>query len=578
MRNLKATAMRRIRSLAAIALLAAASPAAAQHEGGHAHEPAEQLGTVAFETSCGPEAQRAFTRGVAWLHSFEYEDAERAFLEAAKADPSCAMAHWGVAMSQHHPLWAPPTPAEFQKGRDAIARAAAVGGKTARERDYIAALSTFYASPDPATHRARSFAYETAMGDLHRRWPDDQEAAVFHALALAAAGMIDDDASFAREKQAAAILDAVLAREPNHPGVAHYLIHSYDFPPLAPLALPAARRYAAIAPASAHAQHMPSHIFTRLGLWDEAIASNLQAEAAARAYAAKHGLPGSWDERLHAMDYLAYAYLQEGADAKAAGVLEDLWRIERVDPANFKVAFAFGAIPARIALERRQWREAAALALPDSARKAVPWAQFPWAEAQIHFARAVGAARSGDVELSRREVARLREIREGLKGAPGNYDWGLQVEIQRQVAEAWAEAAAGRTEPAVALMSAAADLDDATEKHPVTPGAILPAREQLGELLLQAGRPAEALAAFEQSLERAPRRFHSLYGAAEAARAAKDEAKARQFYAELLDVGCKGDGARRELAEARRLVPEAAQPACLAAASTASRAAGARAR
>ncbi len=548
--------MRSNLALAAAALLVTASPAAAQHEH-HTHEPAEQLGTVTFEVSCRPEAQRQFTRGVAWLHSFEYEDAERAFAASAQADPQCAMAHWGVAMSQYHPLWAAPTPAEFEKGRQAIARAAAIGGETARERDYITALSAFYASPDPAAHRQRTFAYESAMEGVHRRWPKDQEAAVFYALAMVAAGMIDDDATFAREKRAAAILDAVLAREPDHPGVAHYLIHSYDFPALAPLALNAARRYAAIAPASAHAQHMPSHIFTRLGLWDEAVASNLQAEAAAKAYAVKHGLPGSWDERLHAMDYLAYAYLQEGADAKADGVLQELWRIERVDPANFKVAFAFGAIPARIALERRRWDEAAALTLPDSARKAVPWAQFPWAEAQIHFARAVGAARGGNLELARREVARLREIREGLKGAPGNYDWGLQVEIQRQVAEAWTEAAAGRTVAAVALMRAAADLDDATEKHPVTPGAILPAREQLGELLLQTNRPAEALAAFEQSLERAPGRFNSLYGAATAARGARDEAKARRYYAELLTVSCKGDDARPELAEARAFVPQA---------------------
>lgn len=510
--------------LFAAAILAAAGPAWAQHE----HHAAE-LGEVAFATSCRAEAQGTFNRAIAWLHSFEYEEAEKSFLEAAGADPKCAMAQWGVAMSHYHPLWAPPGPAELEKGAAAVARAQALGAPTARERDYVAAMAAFYRDAATVGHGPRVLAYVDAMRELHRRHPDDQEGAVFYALALIAAGTMDNDESFAREKEAAGLLNAVLARQPRHPGVSHYLIHSYDYPPLAHLALPAARSYAGIAPASAHAQHMPSHIFSRLGLWKEAIASDLKAEAAAKAHAARNKMPGAWDEQLHAMDYLAYAYLQLGEDAKARGVMDELNAIERVDPPNFKVAYSMAAIPARYALERRQWAEAAALALPPTSVAAVPWARFRWAQAHIHFARAVGAARSGKVELAREEVGRLAEIVQALPAKPGEYDWGKQVDIERQIAAAWLSKAEGRGDEAVGLMRAAADLDDATEKHPVTPGQILPAREQLGELLLELNRPAEALAEFEASLTRAPGRFGGLSGAARAADLAKESAKAARY-------------------------------------------------
>ncbi|HUQ12763.1 MAG TPA: hypothetical protein VM055_00625 [Novosphingobium sp.] len=526
-------------------MLAGAAPPPEHH---HDHGP--QLGTVKFETSCSAQAQATFVRGLGWLHSFEYEEAARTFQAAAAADPECAIARWGEAMTYYHPLWAAPNPAELAKGRDALARARTTGASP-RERDYIAALETFYRDSDRRDHMTRALAYAEAMDALRARYPDDREAAVFDALALIAAGTMDADPAFTREHQAGAILNRVLALEPDHPGVAHYLIHSFDYPPLAELALPAARRYAAIAPDSPHAQHMPSHIFVRLGLWDEAIASNRASEASARTFAKAQGLPDSSSERLHAMDYLAYAYLQTGRDAEAARVLADLNAIRRADPPIFTVAYAATAIPARIALERRRWKEAAALTLPASVAGLAPLDTFGWAAAHIHFARAVGAARSGDAPAARAELARLGAIEDALVVPPGTYDWRTQVSIARQVAEAWATQAEGRGDEALRIMRAAAALDDASEKHPVTPGTLLPAREQLGELLLALGRPADALREYEAALIRAPRRLGALYGAARAARGAGNAGKARTYYAELVTQTAGGDARRPEIAEAR---------------------------
>ena len=531
-------------------LLTSASPTSAQH-GAHEHDAAERVGTVDFPVSCNAEAQTLFNRAVAWLHSFEYQSAERTFAEAAAADPRCAMAQWGIAMSQYHPLWAPPTPQELERGSQAIARARTLSGADGLERDFIEALHVFYEGAPQIDHRTRVLAYEAAMGRLHGRHGSMREVAVFYALALIAAGTLDDDAEFGREQRAATLLGQVLAAAPHHPGVAHYLIHGYDYPPLAHLAIDAARRYADIAPASAHAQHMPSHIFTRLGLWEEAIRSNRAAEQAAINHARQIEMAGTWDQQLHAMDYLAYAYLQSGRDREAAQVLRALQSVERADPPSQTAAYSLSAVPARLALERRQWREAAALTLPESSRGALPWERFRWGEAAIHFARAIGAARSGDAALARQEVASLEAIRDGLNPAPGEYDWRRQVDIQRQIASAWLDFAEGRRDSALAGMRAAADLDDSTEKHPVTPGSILPAREQLGELLLELGRPAGARVEFENAMIRTPNRFASLYGAARAARLAGDPAGARLHYGRLLEIAAGGDGERPELREAR---------------------------
>jgi tetratricopeptide (TPR) repeat protein len=522
----------------------------------HRHEPTEKLGRVNFTVSCKPEAQRQFNRAVAWLHSFEYEEAEKAFTEVVVTDPRCGMGYWGVAMSNYHPIWAPPTAAELQKGSNAIEKAKAAGAQTQRERDYIAAIEVFYQNYDQLDHKARILAYSRAMEQLHQRNPLDREAGVFYALTLIATGMIAHDKGYASEKKAAQILNRVLESEPLHPGVTHYMIHSYDYPALAHLALPAARSYAKIAPASAHAQHMPSHIFTRLGLWQEGIRSNLDAKASAQAHAVRNHLAGAWDEQFHAMDYLAYAYLQGAQDKQARGVLDELNKIPRADPETFKVAYAVAAIPARYALERRRWDEAAKLTLPTLG--AFPWQRFRWAEAHIHFARAIGAARSGDATSARKDVEKLSAIREALIVAKGDYDWAKQVEIERQVAAAWLAHAEGHDDDALRLMRGAAELDDATEKHPVTPGAILPAREQLGELLLELKQPIVALQEFETSLRSAPNRFNGLYGAARAARfvadlskLAADQKKARTYYEKFLRLCREADSVRPEIEEAK---------------------------
>ena len=533
------------------ALLAAASifALAAGPEAHHHHPP--QLGSLSFETTCAPAAQAPFIEGLGWLHSFEYDDAVRSFSKAAEADPGCAIAEWGVAMSYYHPLWVPPTTAELEKGRAAIATAAAAGARSQRERDYIDALSVFYRDSDRVGHKDRALAYSAAMEQLHQRYPRDREAGIFYALTLIAAGTLDTDPNFTREKQAAAILNGALKENPRHPGVAHYLIHNFDYPTLAGLALPAARSYARIAPVSAHAQHMPSHIFTRLGLWDEAIRSNLASEAAAKAMAEAKGFAGASREQLHAMDYLVYAYLQTGRDGQAQAVLAELNMMRRVDEPIFSVAYAATAIPVRLLLERRRWREAASLELPDSLRTLAPLDSFKWAEAHIHFARAMGAARSGNPARARDELVSLAALEQALVVPPGTYDWRRPIAIERQTAEAWLAQSEGKPDVALRLMRAAADLDDATEKHPVTPGSILPAREQLGELLLELGRPTEALVEYEASLKRAPRRLAGLHGAAKSAKQAGDLGKARRYYVELAEMTKGSDGSLPEVKEAR---------------------------
>jgi Tfp pilus assembly protein PilF len=540
----------------AVSALAIATAATAAEPGHQHHSP--QLGKLKFETSCAPAADALVQQGLGWLHSFQYPDAERTFGEAARADPACAIAHWGVAMSQYHPLWAPPTAAELATAKAALEAARARPAKTERERDYVAAIETFYRDHERLDHKARTLAYSDAMRRLHERYPADHEAAVFYALALAADGLLDNDPAFTKEKSAAAVLNRVLAENSDHPGVAHYLIHNLDYPPLAQHALAAARRYADLAPDSPHAQHMPSHIFVRLGLWDEAIRSNLRSEAAARAWAKANGLADSSSERLHAMDYLAYAYLQTGQDAKAQAVLDDLNRIRKADPPVFTVAYAATVIPARIALERRRWSDAANLELHENVRGLTPLANFQWAEAHVHYARAVGAARSGDAASARTSVAKLRAIEEALVTPPGTYDWKKQVAIAHQTAAGWLAHAEGRRSEAERLMRAAADLDDATEKHPVTPGALQPAREQLGELLLEHGQGRESLAEFESSLKRAPRRLAGLYGAMRAAKLVGDADKARRYSAQLAELTRSGDPNRVEVREARAASAELA--------------------
>jgi tetratricopeptide (TPR) repeat protein len=500
----------------------------------------EQLGQVQFTTSCQPAVQAQFNRAVALLHSFSFDTSAKAFEEVAQQDPNCAMAYWGVAMTWlGNPFGWPPSPKALQEGRAAVERAKAIGGKTPREQAYIAAVEAFYKDADKIDHRTRALSYERMLEYLHTTYPDDHEAAIFYALALNATA-VPTDKTYANQLKAAAILEDIFNEQPNHPGVAHYLIHSYDYPSIAEKGLPAARRYADIAPAAPHALHMPSHIFTRRGFWQESIDSNRASAAAAK----------NQFDQLHAMDYLAYAHLQLGQDAAAKRVLEDMNAIEKVTFEHFVTAYAMAAIPSRYALERRQWAEASALTLP---KADFSWNRFPQAEAVLVYARALGAARSGNVEAARKDIERLQTLREALATAKLSY-WVEQVDIQHQVATAWVMWAQGQREEALQTMRAAADREDATEKHPVTPGPIVPARELLGEMLLAANQPQLALQAFEASMQIEPNRFWGLYGAAQAAELAGDRAKAKTYYAQLIALGERADSERPALVQAKAVV------------------------
>jgi hypothetical protein len=519
--------------------------AKAQQVHQHKHEMTEQLGQVKFLVSCNAAAQGQFNRAVALLHSFWYAEAAKGFSEVIGTDPRCGMGHWGVAMSNYHPVWAPPTPAELQNGLAAVEKAKAVGARTQREKDYIAAIETFFKDADKLDHRTRALAYEKAMEQLYVRYPQDHEAAIFYALALLGTAQ-PTDKTYARQKKAGEILNKVLIYEPDHPGVAHYLIHSFDYPQLAYLALPAARSYAKIAPSSPHALHMPSHIFTRLGLWQDSIQSNLASAAAAKNYAARTRRGTASFDQLHAMDYLVYAYLQGAQDRKAKQILDEIQPMDQADP-EFAAAYAFAAIPARYTLERRRWSEAAALVVHPAG---FPWDRFRYAEAITYFARALGAARSGDTAAARRDVEKLASIEKSLAEAKETY-WTTQVEIQRQAASAWLTHAEGKNEEALKLMRSVAELEDSTEKHPVTPGPVIPARELLGELLLEVNEPKPALKEFEIAIRAAPNRFNGLYGAARAAELSGEREKARDFYARLAAVSEKSDGERPELQAAK---------------------------
>jgi hypothetical protein len=516
----------------ALIALAAAAPAIAQQSAGQ-----ERLGQVSFANTCSPAVQADLNRAVALLHSFWWGATIKAFNEVAQKDPSCGIAHWGVAMaSLDNPFVWPPSPKALADGAAAVGRARAAGAKSQRELDYIAAIETFYKDYDKVDHRTRAVAYEKAMEQLAARYPDDREAAIFYAIALNATALATDK-TYAQQLKAAAILEAVFREQPNHPGAAHYMIHSYDYPAIAEKGLGAARRYATIAPSAPHAQHMPSHIFTRRGYWEESIRSNLASAAAA---------DNDFD-RFHAWDYLAYGYLQLGQDRAARGVLDQILSVEKPNVLNFPVAFALAAIPSRLAVERGRWADAATLALRPGD---FPWARFPQSEAILVFTRGLGAARTGNLAQARDDQARLAALRDALLAAKVGY-WADQVDIQRLLVAGWLARAEGRNDDALQLVRAAADREDATEKHPVTPGPIVPARELLGELLLDLGRPAEALREFEASQQREPNRLHGYYGAARAAELSGDTAKAKAQYGQLVALTAQADTERPEVLQAK---------------------------
>jgi tetratricopeptide (TPR) repeat protein len=525
--------MRRSLPIVAVLMgLLVAVPVRAQQHVGH-----EKLGKVTFANTCDASVQADLNRAVALLHSFWFGAAIKAFNEVAQKDPSCGIAHWGVAMATFdNPFVWPPTPKMLADGSAAVARARAAGAKSLREVDYIAAVEVFYKDYDKVEHRTRAVAYEKAMEQLAARYPDDREAAIFYAIALDATALATDK-TYAQQLKAAAILEAAFREQPDHPGVAHYLIHSYDYPAIADRGLPAARRYASIAPSAPHAQHMPSHIFTRRGYWEDSVRSNLASAAAS---------DNDFD-RFHAWDYLAYGYLQLGQDGAARGVLDQILSVEKPNVQNFPVAFALAAIPSRYALERGQWADAARLALSPAD---FPWARFPQSEAILVFARGVGSARIGNLTQARDDQARLAALRDGLLVAKVGY-WADQVDIQRLLVAGWIARAEGRNDDALQLIRAASDREDTTEKHPVTPGPIVPARELLGQLLLDLGRPAEALRELETSQLKEPNRLRGYYGVARAAELSGDVGKAKAQYSQLVVLTAQADTERPEVTQAK---------------------------
>jgi hypothetical protein len=507
----------------------------------------KQFGTVAFTTSCSPKTKDDFNLAIALLHSFEYDEAEKVFTKIIDKEPGCAMAYWGVAMCNYHQVWpSPPTPAELEKGNKVISIAQSLPQKSKRETDYINAIALFYKNWNTTDHRTRSLNFEKAMEKMYQQYPNDKEAAIFYALSLDGSAN-PADKSYHNQRKAGAILTALYPNEPNHPGIVHYIIHSYDYPELAVLALPAAKKYASIAPSSAHAQHMPSHIFTRLGLWDESIKSNLASIAAAKCYAENAGIKGHWDEELHGMDYLVYAYLQKGENNLAKQQLDYLKSIKQVYPVNFKVAYAFAAIPTRYFLENKMWKEAAAM---EANPKDFPWQNFPWQKAIIHFTRLLGSVHIGNVELAKTELKNLNTMYDTLSAQKDIYK-ANQVMIQMKTGEAWILFKEGKTDEALQLMNVAADMEDQTEKSPVTPGEVLPAKELLADMLLQLNRPTEALEAYEANLKTHPNRFNGIYGAALSSEKSGKRQKAQYYYDQLTAVANSSSAKRPELETAR---------------------------
>jgi len=479
-------------------------PSGLRPQATHEHPVPESLGVVSFGTSCRPGVQKDFERGVALLHSFAYSSAEATFRQVAEKDPNCAIVHWGIAMTYFHELWDPPIEQDaVAKGREEVRRAQEIGGGTGRERGFIHALALFYNRDLSAIpYRERVSQYEAAMADLARAYPKDEEPQVFYALALLASAS-PFDTTHVRRKHAVQILEPLFHKYPQHPGIAHYLIHACDNQEMAEQGLVAARTYSKVASSAPHALHMPSHIFIRLGMWDDSIASNLAARAAAHNQ-------GDIGEELHAMDYLVYAYLQEGRELEASSVIRELGTMPIPDERDLKVAYASTAMPVRYAVERGQWVEAASIVPPSSAS--------PYVTAVAVWARAIGFARTGHPADARQEVEKLRRLEQQLRASRDGYSeyWAKQVEIQELEAMAWSAQAEGGTDEARKLLREAADDEDATEKLPVTPGPIIPGREQLGDLLLQQGQPKQALKEFQLALSASPKRRGAIIGASRA--------------------------------------------------------------
>ena len=508
---------------------------------------AEDLGRVSFKTSCSSAAQQKFDRGVALVHSFYYPDSIQAFTEAAAVDPQCAIAYWGIAISQRvNPLVLPLSAVALKNGLEAVQKGKAIGAATARERDWLAAIEVYYRDHDKVDQTTRGLAYERAMEQLAQKYPDDMEATIFHALALNETAP-PSDKTYAKLLRAGAILETVAAALPDHPGVLHYIIHSYDYAPLAKRAIDAANRYAKVAPAAPHARHMPAHIYSMVGLWAELVASNATSLQAAREQAARTWPGAAHPAESHMLDFTQYALLQMGQENRARQVLAENAAIRKLGFEYLVGYTALAAVPARYALERQAWQEAAVLEPRSS--------QFPQAEAITHFARAMGAARSGDLPAAEREVARLKDLRTMLERASQVY-WAEQVEIQALAASAWLAQAKEENNAALKLMRAAADLEDGSEKHVAMENRLYPMRELLGDLLLEQRQPIEALNEYETAIVSTPNRLRGLFGAAKAAALAKADDKAATYFRNLVQLTRDADTDRTEIREAKAFLAQ----------------------
>jgi hypothetical protein len=540
--------MKAIRSSLLAALAVIVCPA----HGFADHRPGEQLGTIRFEVRGKPEAQEKVVRGVKLVHHMMYVEADREFAAAVAADPDCALAHWGRAMTIIHPLW-PDSPSEAERklGAEHVRRGLACASLTPRERGYLETLDVYFGPQAAPDYPGRLKALDVAWGALAEKFPDDLDAVAFSALYhLAPARFVAKDRSYRLQLEAAARLQAVSAKIPDHPGAQHYRIHAFDFPLLADRALEVCDTYGGIAPDVPHALHMPTHIFTRRGLWDKSIDYNRRSAEAARKLGVNAGaLNGHF---THALDYMVYAHMQRGQYRDADKIRRDILALNgpysAVQPTA--MAFAFAAIPARYVLERQAWGEAAGLALHQPA-------SFPWSKAYlhcdaiIHFARAIGAARSGRLDAARAEIATQERVREELAAANRVSYWAAQAETQLLAARAWVRFAEKATDEAIALMRRAAEIEAGTDKEAVTPGEVLSAGDLLGDMLMEAGRPAEALAAFEAVLSASPNRLYTLCGAGGAAERAGDRAKATRYYEQVMQVAAESDAGIGRVAHAR---------------------------
>jgi tetratricopeptide (TPR) repeat protein len=510
----------------------------------------DQFGTVSFGISCSEKVRADFNLATALLHSFEYTEAEKVFAKVIDQDPECPWGYWGAAMSNFHPMWAPPNSEELKKGAKIIALARSIiKDRSSRESDYLEAVATIYDQWETLDHRARLAKFEKACAGIFEKYPDDSEAAIFYSLALTASAD-PADKSFTNQKKAGEILNRIFLKQPDHPGVAHYIIHTFDYPGLAEMALSTARKYAEIAPASAHAQHMPSHIFIRLGLWDESIRSDLKSISAAQCYAESMKMNGQWDEELHGIDYVVYAFLQQANNERALEQIEYLNRIVDVNPKNFKVAYAFAASPTRYALERKDWTAAMNLELRPAD---FPWEKFQWEKANINFGKLLGAVHSRKLADAKNELKNLEEIHGKLAEAKESYKANL-VLIQIKTSDAWIKLAEGQKSEAIGIMTDAADMEDATAKHSVTPGEVIPARELLGDMYLEMNDPARALESYEADLKTHPNRFNGLYGAGLAAEKSGDRKKALRYYSQLLVIAKPSGDERPELKNAQHFI------------------------